>query len=49
MTEKDIDRIESEYLNDCENTLEMEKVFELAKRGLKITGNLDIKESERCR
>ena len=34
MTEKDIDRIESEYLNDCENTLEMEKVFDLAKRGL---------------
>ena len=41
MTREDISRINSQYLNDCENTWEMEEIFDLAIKALEQEFILD--------
>lgn len=41
MTREDINRINSQYLNDCENTWEMEEIFDLVIKALEQEPILD--------
>jgi hypothetical protein len=41
LTKEDINRINSQYLNDCENTGEMEEIFALAIQALEQEPILD--------
>lgn len=47
MTREDINRINSQYLNDCENTGEMEEIFALASQALEQKPKIDLDELKR--